>query len=195
MSFIQSLFGSSHVPAVRQQDTSFTKFFGVNNAPVSSFCNTIPILQPSLISTSFGTSLISLVILTIYTYLYTRSAQHTGVESRLLIALLLGNIAYSVLTFSDWFDLHYQIVLCNEYKNGTINLYQVSELIENYKLTNWLASEFEFLSGLIYTYAILVGKQFFHVIVDVYKALYLFIYEGISEASAIVSKLIHKTKA
>lgn len=116
-------------------------------------------------------------------------------ESRLLIALLLGNIAYSVLTFSDWFDLHYQIVLCNEYKNGTINLYQVSELIENYKLTNWLASEFEFLSGLIYTYAILVGKQFFHVIVDVYKALYLFIYEGISEASVIVSKLIHKTKA
>lgn len=153
-----SFFGSKAVTL--QQNTSLTKLFHVNNAPVNSFCNTVPTHQPSLVSTTFGQSLLVLIILLTYLVLYRSQTTRTGVESRLLVSLILGNVLFALLAFDDWFNLSNHIVLCNDYKQGVLNLYQLGELVETYKLTNLLGLYWVFTRGSIAKYGTLAYKQF-----------------------------------
>jgi hypothetical protein len=123
---------------------------------VNNFCSSIPIVQPSLVSTVFGKSLISLSVLIIYLVLYKLQSSRTGVESRLLISLLFGNVIITLLSFNDWFNLTYQIILCNDYKNGIITLYQVSQALETYKLVSLTRLYLVHLEK----YAVLAYRQF-----------------------------------
>lgn len=159
MSFINAII-SSWSP--HGETSSITKFLSHNNTPVNNFCSTIPITQPSLVSTTFGQSLLSLLVLVIYLVLYRLQGARTGIESRLLISLIVGNVLFTMLAFNDWFNLTYQVILCNDYKNGITNLYQVSELLETYRLYNLMRLYFEKLDK----YASLVYKQFTAAIFD-----------------------------
>lgn len=127
---------------------------------MNSFCNTVPVLQPSLVSTPFGQSLVCIFVLVVYFVLYQLQGSRTGVESRLLVSLILGAVLFALLTFNDWFDLRNQIVLCNDYKNGVLNLYQVSELIEKYRLINFISIYKDLIVSNMYKYAGLAIRQF-----------------------------------
>lgn len=163
MTVLGSLFNSlSSRPAERS-----ISFLSHNNTPVNHFCSTIPIVQPSLISTTFGQSVISLAVLTLYVSLYLTFGTGTkGVEFRVLTSLILGNLLFTLLSFNDWFNLNYQIIFCNDYKNGVVNLYQVSEFIETYTLGNLIKVHWNFAVNLITTYSVLVYKQFIGFFID-----------------------------
>lgn len=121
---------------IQQNQNVLTKFISHNNTPVNQFCQSIPITQPSFISTTFGQSMVSFAVLVIYYSLYRRETNRTGVEDRLLASLILGNLVFSLLAFNDYFNLNYAIINCNDYKNGAINLYTVSQAIESFTLAN-----------------------------------------------------------
>lgn len=160
MSFFNSLIHSWGQP--EQKVSSITKFLTHNNTPVGNFCSGIPIALPSLISTPFGKSIISLFILIVYLILYRAQTDRTGVESRLLISLILGNTFFAILTFNDWFNLNHQVILCNDYKNGILNLYQVSEALEQYRLYSLIQLYFQQLDKFLY----LAYKQFTSIIFE-----------------------------
>lgn len=163
----------------RAQEKSIS-FLSHNNTPVNNFCSIIPIIQPSLITTPFGQSVITLSVLGLYVALYLMSGDRTkGVEFRILTSLLVGNLLFTILAFRDWFNLAYAIIFCNDYKNGVSNLYQVSELIETYKLGNLIQLHLKFGIKLIQTYSKLIYKQFFRFFID-----------GIKEATQIIQSYV-----
>lgn len=86
---------------------------------------------------------------------------------------------FSVLSFNDWFNLQNQVVFCNEYKNGVLNLYQVTGLIENYKLTSLLGMYKHFALASVCKYGALVYKQFVQFFVDGGKEAYQMIQEWV----------------
>jgi len=167
MSLINSLYSLVTRPQDHQRSISFLSH---NNTPVNNFCSIIPIITPSLISTTFGQSLITLSVLVLYLILYLYFGDvKKGVEFRILTSLIIGNVVVLIFSFNDWFNLSYQIIFCNDYKNGNINLYQVSELIETYKLKNLIELYFQFFEKLLQKYSVLVYKQFIGFFIDGYK--------------------------
>jgi hypothetical protein len=120
-----------------------------------------------------------LFVLLMYLFLYKAQSAHSGVESRLLVSLIIGNLLFCVLSFNDWFDLRNQVVFCNDYKNGSLNLYQVSELVENYRLTNLIGLYLDFTSHLFSKYSLLVYKQFVTLFLDGAKDAYNMIQEWV----------------
>lgn len=162
MSLLNSLYSLVHPGQERS-----ISLLSHNNTPVNNFCSIIPIVQPSLISTSFGQSIITLSILLLYLSLYLSYANtHKGVEFRILTSLILGNLVFTILSFNDWFNQFYSIVFCNDYKNGVLNLYQVSELIETYKLGNLIKLYYGFYLSIFEKYSVLVYKQFIGFFID-----------------------------
>jgi hypothetical protein len=120
-----------------------------------------------------------LFVLLMYLFLYKVQSAHSGVESRLLVSLIIGNLLFCVLTFNDWFDLRNQVVFCNDYKNGSLNLYQVSELVENYRLTNLIVLYLDFTSHMFSKYSLLVYKQFVTLFLDGAKDAYNMLQEWV----------------
>lgn len=153
---------------------SLTTFLNDNNTPVNNYCNVIPIIKPSFISTSFGTSIIFFIMIAVYALLIVLSGTQwsSSIEKRLLISLFLGNMIFMVFGFNEWFNLTHAVIFCNDFKNGSLNLYQVSELLQHYRLSNFLKFQFKFYKDLTVKFSCLAYKQFVSIVSESFDEFY-----------------------